>query len=103
MLELNKDNFKSEVLEAMAPVLVDFFAPWCGPCQMMLPIVEEISKEIEGKEMKIAKVNVDAEAELAGEYGVMSIPTFILFKGGKEVERVMGAQAKGRLLELLKK
>lgn len=104
MLELNKDIFKKEVLDSTATVLVDFFAPWCGPCKMMLPIVEEISKEIEGKAaMKIAKVNVDENSELAEEYGIMSIPCFVLFKGGKEVERVMGAQAKEALLELLKK
>ncbi len=103
MLELTKDNFKSEVLEANVSVVVDFFANWCGPCKMMLPIVEEISKEIDGQPMKIAKVNVDEQGDLAGEYGVMSIPTFILFKGGKEVERVMGAQAKEKLLEMLKK
>ncbi|KKR48754.1 MAG: lpbca thioredoxin [Candidatus Magasanikbacteria bacterium GW2011_GWC2_40_17] len=104
MLELNKDNFKKEVLDFTATVLVDFFAPWCGPCKMMLPVVEEISKEIEGSAaMKIAKVNVDENSELAEEYGIMSIPCFVLFKGGKEVERVMGAQAKAALLELLKK
>ena len=102
MLELNKDNFKKEVLESGVPVLVDFFATWCGPCKMMLPIVEELAKE-EGGKFKIAKINVDESNDLAQEYEVMSIPTFIVFKNGKEVERVMGAQAKEKLLEMLTK
>ena len=101
MLELNKDNFKAEVLESAVPVLVDFFAPWCGPCKMMLPIVEELAKE-EGGKFKIAKINVDESNDLAQEYEIMSIPAFIVFKNGKEVERVMGAQSKEKLLELLK-
>lgn len=101
MLELNKDNFKKEVLESTMPVLVDFFATWCGPCKMMLPIVEELAKE-EGGKFKVAKINVDESNDLAQEYEVMSIPTFIVFKNGKEVERVMGSQAKEKLLELLK-
>lgn len=101
MLELSKDNFKKEVLESSVPVLVDFFATWCGPCKMMLPIIEELAKE-EGGKFKVAKINVDENNDLAQEYEVMSIPTFIIFKNGKEVERVMGAQAKEKLLELLK-
>lgn len=103
MLDLTKENFQSEVLEAQVPVLVDFFAPWCGPCRMMLPVVEEIAKEIEGDtSKKIAKVNADENGELAEQYGVMSIPTFILFKDGKEIKRVTGMQSKDALLDLLK-
>ena len=102
MLELNKDNFKKEVLESAVPVLVDFFATWCGPCKMMLPIVEELANEESGK-FKVAKINVDESNDLAQEYEVMSIPTFIVFKNGKETERVMVAQAKEKLLEILTK
>ncbi len=103
MLDLTKENFQPEVLDAKVPVLVDFFAPWCGPCKMMLPVVEEIAKEIEGDaSKKIAKVNADDNGELAEQYSVMSIPTFILFKDGKEARRVMGMQSKEALLELLK-
>jgi len=102
MLELTKDNFKKEVLESAAPVLVDFFAVWCGPCQMMLPTVEQLAKDVDAKKGKVAKINVDEQPELAEKYGVMSIPTFILFKGGKEVERLAGSQPKQKLAELLK-
>lgn len=100
MLELNSANFQKEVLESAEPALVDFFAPWCGPCRMMLPLVEELAAEMAGQGVKIGKVNVEEESELAEKYGVLSIPTFIIFKGGKEVQRVMGAQAKERLKEL---
>ena len=92
MLELNKDNFKKEVLESGVPVLVDF-SPHGAVCKMMLPIVEELANEESGK-FKVAKINVDESNDLAQEYEVMSIPTFIVFKNGKETERVMGAQAK---------
>lgn len=103
MLELNRDNFSSEVLNSSIPVLVDFWAPWCGPCKMMLPVVEEIAKEIEGNtQKKIAKINVDEFGDVAEKYDVASIPTFILFQGGQEVKRVSGAQAKEALLELFK-
>ena len=101
MLELNKDNFKNEVLESNVPVLVDFFATWCGPCKMMMPIIEELAVNA-GQNFKVAKINIDENSDLAQEYEVMSIPTFIVFKNGKEVERVMGAQAKEKLLEMLK-
>lgn len=100
MLELTQNNFQKEVLESPVPVLVDFYAPWCGPCQMMLPVVEELAKEMEGK-AKIGKVNVDGQGELAEKYEVMSVPTFLVFKDGKEAHRTAGAQAKTKLLELL--
>ena len=102
MLELTKDNFQKEVLESAVPVLVDFFAVWCGPCQMMLPMVEQLAKDVDAKKAKVAKINVDEQPELAEKYGVMSIPTFILFKGGQEVERLAGSQSKDKLLQILK-
>jgi len=91
-------NFDEEVLKNDAPVLVDFFAPWCGPCQMMGPVVEDLAKEMEGK-AKVGKINVDENPEMAGKYGVMSIPTIKIFKGGEVVKEMTGVQS----LEDLKK
>jgi thioredoxin 1 len=98
--ELNKDTFAKTVLEAKKPVLVDFWAPWCGPCKAVAPIVEELSKEYAGK-IEFAKVNVDEAPVVASNYGVMSIPTLIVFKEGKPVEQVIGYKAKGDLKKLL--
>ena len=98
---LTKENFKQEVLEAKVPVLVDFWATWCGPCQMMGPVVEELAQE--NPDVKVCKVNVDEEMELAREYRVMSIPTFLVFKNGEVTGRTLGVQQKEELLELLKK
>jgi len=86
-------NFKKEVLEAEIPVFVDFWAPWCGPCQMIGPVISEIAKELEGK-VKVCKLNVDENSKIAGEYGIMSIPTMKLFKNGKIVEELVGMQPK---------
>lgn len=99
--ELNKDNFETEVVEASKkfPVLVDFFAPWCGPCQMQGPIIDELGKELDGKGA-VAKVNIDENPELAEQYGVMSIPTMILFKDGKPQETMTGLMAKEVLAKL---
>ena len=99
-VNLNKENFKKEVLESDQIVLVDFWATWCGPCQMILPVVEEISKQ--GK-VKVGKVNVDDNQELAIEYGVMSIPTLIFFKKGKKVKEVVGFHSKSELEEIISK
>jgi thioredoxin 1 len=99
--ELTKNNFKSEVLESPLPVVVDFWATWCMPCRMLMPTIEELSREYEGK-VAFGKVNVDAENELAGQSNVMSIPTLILFKDGKPVETVVGALPKDKLVALLK-
>lgn len=89
ILNVNKDNFKQEVLEAKIFVLLDFWAPWCGPCQAAAPLLDKISSERKGK-IKVVKVNTDENPDLANKYGVMSIPTLILFKDGKEVDRLSG-------------
>ena len=94
-------NFEQEVLTSDKPVFVDFWAPWCGPCQMMGPIVEEIAKELEGKNIKIGKMNVDENPNTPGHYNVMSIPTFILFKGGQVVDQVVGGVQKEKLKEMI--
>lgn len=100
-LILNEQTFDKEVLKSAEPVMVDFWATWCGPCKVMLPVVEELAKELSGKPFKIGKVNVDENSVLAGKYNVMSIPTFIFFKGGKEHSRLMGVQPKDKLLKTL--
>ncbi len=96
---LNKGNFNQEVLKSDIPVLVDFWAPWCAPCKMAEPVLEELNQEKEN--IKIAKVNVDDESELASDYGVMSIPTVILFKDGKIVDQMVGFAGKPGYLRLL--
>ena len=101
MKELNKSNFSSEVLENKNPVLVDFWAPWCGPCRMMGPILEELEGEYEGK-VSFCKVNVDDEGELAQKYNVMSIPSIMLFKNGEVVKTSVGYIPKEKIVELLK-
>lgn len=92
-LILTSDNFKTEVLESEIPVLVDFWASWCGPCKMLGPIIAELADEYEGK-VKVGKVNVDDEEELAMEYNIQSIPTVLLFKGGQVVEQSLGFKPK---------
>ena len=96
-------NFDSEVLKSDKLVFVDFWAPWCGPCQMMGPIVDDIAKEYEGKNIVIGKCNVDENEQTPGNYNVMSIPTFILFKGGKQVDQFVGGTQKEKLKELIDK
>ncbi len=98
---LNDANFEAEVLKSDVPVLVDFWAPWCGPCKIMSPIVEELAKEMEGKPVKIAKMNVDESADIAPKYGIMSIPTLMIFKGGQSVDQMVGVTAKDKLIEKL--
>ena len=98
-LKLNSTNFEKEVLNSEKPVLVDFFADWCGPCKMMAPIVEELATELDGK-AKVGKINVDESSDIAVEYNVMSIPTLIIFKNGKEEKGLVGVRDKEELLKL---
>lgn len=93
-------DFEKEVLEADIPVLVDFYADWCGPCKMMAPVIEEIAGEVD--DVKVGKLNIDNEMEIAQKYGVMSIPTLIVFRDGKEVKRDLGAKPKKAVLDMLK-
>lgn len=98
-IHVNKDNFHNEVLNSEKPVLLDFYAPWCGPCRMVVPIVEEIAKE--RTDIKVGKVNVDEEFELANQFGVFSIPSLVVMKGGKVVQQSVGAKPKQAILAML--
>lgn len=99
---LNQQNFNQKVVNSKEPVLVDFYADWCGPCKMISPIIEQVAQEYEGK-ATIAKLNVDDNNELALKFRVMSIPTLVFFKDGKEVQRMMGARPKAELTRTLDK
>ena len=98
-IKFNSENFEEEVLKSEKPVLVDFYADWCGPCNAMAPVIEELAKELGGK-VKVGKINVDENPDIAVEYNVMSIPTLIVFKNGKEEKRLVGLRNKEELINL---
>ena len=98
-IQVNKDNFQEVVLNSDKPVLVDFWASWCGPCRMVAPVLEEIANE--RSDVKVCKINVDEESELAGRYNVMSIPTLLVVKEGQVVNQAVGARPKSQILSLL--
>ena len=100
VLTLTKENFEQEVLKSDIPVLVDFWAPWCGPCRMVAPIVDEIANDFSGK-AKVGKVNVDEQGELAEKYRIMTIPTLMVFKNGNIAESLVGARAKEELAAMI--
>lgn len=98
--ELSDSNFETEVLQSGEPVLVDFWAPWCGPCRMIAPLIGELAKENAGS-VKFAKINIDNNPNVAAKYGVSSIPTLMVFKNGEVIDRFVGVQPKSRLQEAL--
>ena len=98
---LTADNFKTEVIESDIPVLVDFWAPWCGPCKMLGPVISQIAEEYDGK-VKVGKVNVDDEGDLAMEYGVQNIPAVFYFKGGEVVDQALGFKPKAFFEDMIK-
>lgn len=96
----SNDTFQSEVLQGSGPILVDFWAPWCGPCKMLGPVIDGLADELSGKAV-VGKVNIDDEPDLAAKYGVVTIPTIILFKDGQEVNRLVGVQSKLTLAQMV--
>ena len=102
ILTLNKGNFETEIKNPGTPILVDFWAEWCGPCRMVAPVLEKLADELNGK-IRIGKVNVDDESSLAGRYGIQSIPTLLLFKDGKVVDQYIGATTRDVLVKMLQK
>lgn len=99
VININKENFHKEVINSDKPVLIDFWAAWCGPCRMMAPVVDEIAEEC--PDVKVCKVNVDEQPELAGQFNVMSIPTLVVMKNGKIADQAVGARPKSQILSML--
>ncbi len=102
IVEITNDTFEAAVLKSETPVVVDFWASWCGPCRMVAPIMEELADDFEGR-IKVAKVNVDDQGELAAQFRIMSIPTILIFKNGQIAEKIVGARSKGEFVELIEK
>ncbi|EMS69670.1 thioredoxin [Ruminiclostridium cellobioparum subsp. termitidis CT1112] len=102
IIDITKDTFEGSVLKSEKPVVVDFWASWCGPCRMVAPIMEELAEDYEGK-VQISKVNVDDQGELAAQFRIMSIPTVLIFKDGQVAEKIVGARAKDEFAELIDK
>ncbi len=100
MVKLTKENFESEVIKSDVPVLVDFWASWCGPCRMVSPILDEIDQEYDNK-IKVGKVNVDEQGELASEYAIVSIPTILIIKNGKIIEKLVGVHSKDEFCDVI--
>lgn len=98
-ININKNNFQSEVINSDKSVLLDFWAPWCGPCRMVAPVMEEIAGE--RTDIKVGKINVDEEPELAGQFGIMSIPTLVVVKNGKIMNQAVGARSKKAILDMM--
>lgn len=100
VIKLTSENFEKEVIKSEIPVIVDFWAEWCGPCRMQSPIVDDLAETMQGK-LKVGKINVDEEGDLAAEYGIMSIPTLVFFNKGKVVNTVVGLHSKQEILDLI--